>query len=607
MVTAPKNTVSSAAEESESHLDRFSHNMAQVAQQWQEIMSVSWEKTQESNPMWMAGQHDLTQIATSLYMDFFNHPEKLFRQQVEFYERYMSFVTELCGIAPHAPEQAILPSLRPDKKDRRFHDMAWESQPFYYYVRGIYLLISQYLLRLPEEVSDMDQDMRHKMDFYLRQLTDAIAPTNFTLTNPEAMRKIIQTDGASLVQGLSNLLSDLKRQQGVFSVSMTDEKAFTVGKDIAATAGKVVYRNELIELIQYSATTDQVHQTPLLIVPPWINKYYVLDLRPKNSFVKWLVDQGHTVFIISWVNPGAELADTSFADYMKKGLLAALTQVQKHTGEKRANVMGYCIGGTLLATALAYLKARREDHAVRSATYLTTLVDFEESGDLRLFTDAAHIEQIEVVVKERGYMRGSEIAQVFNLLRSRELIWSFVVNHYLLGNAPFPFDLLYWNADSTNLPGNMHLFYLRHMYEENKLVVPGGIMVEDVPIDLSAITTPSYFLSTREDHIAPWKATYKATQLYKGDRRFVLSGSGHIAGVVNPPAANKYGYWVNPSCPARAAQWFKNAEYCEGSWWNDWKQWVVGSGHTGGKTPARRIVGKVLADAPGTYIHQKAS
>jgi polyhydroxyalkanoate synthase len=386
---------------------------------------------------------------------------------------------------------------------------------------------------------------------------------------------------------------------------MTDMAAFRIGENIAVTPGKVVYQNDLIQLLQYEPTTETVKRRPLLIMPPWINKFYVLDLRPDNSFIRWAVGQGHTVFVISWVNPDRRLAAKSFVDYMREGPLAALDAIAEATGEREVNVIGYCLGGTLLACTLAYMAAKR-DNRVKSATFFVTMIDFAEAGELSVFIDEEQLSALEGRMNARGYLEGRDMATTFNMLRANDLIWSFVVNNYLLGKSPFPFDLLYWNADSTRMPAAMHSFYLRNMYQENLLARPGGITLDGAPIDLGKIKTPAFVLSTREDHIAPWRSTYAATRLYKGPVKFVLSASGHIAGVVNPPGG-KYGYWDGDKNPPTADEWLAAATQHPGSWWPLWQRWV--SRHGGGEAPARRPGDGKLApieDAPGSYVKVRA-
>jgi polyhydroxyalkanoate synthase subunit PhaC len=445
------------------------------------------------------------------------------------------------------------------------------------------------------------------VDFYSRQFVDAMSPSNFLLTNPEVLRKTAETGGENLLKGLNNLLGDLEQGKGRLRIKMTDMDAFKLGENIGVSPGKVVYQNGLIQLVQYDPMTETVLKRPLLIGPPWINKFYILDLRPRNSFVRWAVSQGHTVFVISWVNPDAKLAEKGFEDYMKDGYLAALDAIEKATGEREINAIGYCLGGTLLASTLAYMAAKKDDR-IRSATFFVTMMDFQEAGELGVFIDEEQLHSLEEKMNKRGYLEGSEMATTFNMLRANDLIWSFVVNNYLLGNDPFPFDLLYWNADSTRMPARMHSFYLRKMYQENLLAVPNGITLAGVPIDLGKIKTPAYFLSTREDHIAPWKSTYRGTQLLSGPKRFVLAASGHIAGVVNPPDGGKYSHWINQDLPPDAEAWFKGATEISGSWWPDWHRWV--SALAKEQVPAR-VPGdgrlKVIEDAPGSYVKVRLS
>ena len=451
-------------------------------------------------------------------------------------------------------------------------------------------------------VEGLDDSTKRKVDFFTRQYIDAFSPTNFALTNPEVFRATIASGGQNLVRGLHNLLDDIERGNGKLKISMTDSKAFELGVNIATTPGKVVFRNELIELLQYTPTTPKAFKRPLLIIPPWINKFYILDLREKNSFIKWCVDQGISTFVISWTNPDAKLAEADFEDYLEKGTLAALDAVEAATGEPDVNALGYCLGGTLLAATLGYMAAKK-DKRIASATYMTSLVDFRQTGELEVFIDEQQVASLERKMEERGFLEGSEMATTFNMLRSNDLIWSFVINNYLLGRDPFPFDLLHWNADSTRMPAKMHSFYLRNMYMQNALVEPGKVVLDGVPIDLTKVTVPSYFASAIEDHIAPWKATYNGPKAMRGKTRFVLSGSGHIAGMINPPVANKYGYWTNDKLPASPETWLEGAQQHEGSWWTDWRAWL---GAHLGREVAPRVPGKgklkVLGDAPGTYV-----
>jgi len=456
-------------------------------------------------------------------------------------------------------------------------------------------------------VEGMDDKTARKVDFYTRQFVDAMAPSNFVLTNPEVLRSTIESGGENLLNGLQHLLEDLERGKGRLMIKMTDMEAFEVGRNIAVTPGKVVYQNDLVQLLQYEPATAEVKRRPLLIMPPWINKYYILDLRPRNSFVRWAVERGHTVFVVSWVNPDEHLAAKTFDDYMREGPLACLDAIERATGERETNVIGYCLGGTLLAATLAYMAAK-DDKRFASATYFASMVDFTEAGELSVFIDEEQLHMLEERMRQHGYLEGSDMATTFNMLRANDLIWSFVVNNYLLGKEPFPFDLLYWNSDSTRMPATMHSFYLRAMYQENKLVEPGGIALDGVPIDLRKIKTPTFILASREDHIAPWKSAYAATQLYKGPVKFVLAASGHIAGVVNPPDPVKYGHWENAKLPKKPDDWLAGAQYHEGSWWPLWEKWIAR--HAGGKVPARNPGDgklKPIENAPGSYALIKAS
>jgi polyhydroxyalkanoate synthase len=491
--------------------------------------------------------------------------------------------------------------------DRRFRAAAWSENAIFDYIKQSYLITADSILSTVRGVKGLDNKTAHKIDFYTRQFVDAIAPSNFIASNPEVLQATIDSGGENLLNGLEHLLQDLERGKGRLSIAMTDMKAFRPGENIATTPGKVIYQNELMQLIQYNASTKEVRRTPLLIVPPWINKFYVLDLRPENSFIRWAVAQGHTVYVVSWINPDERLSRKSFADYMVQGPLAALDAMEAATGEHSANIIGYCLGGTLVASTLAYLAAKHEKTRVKSATYLVTLVDFTDAGDMAVFIDEEQLAALEARMQARGYLEAHDMANSFNMLRANDLIWSFVVNNYLLGKEPVPFDLLYWNADATRMPAAMHSFYLRNMYHENRLSKPGGITLSGVPIDLRQITTPTFILSTREDHIAPWRSTYAATQIYGGPVKFVLAASGHIAGIVSPPGS-KYGHWQNAALPKEPEEWLRGATAVQGSWWPVWDEWV--SDFSGGHVKARKPGGrklKPLEDAPGSYVRVRAS
>ncbi len=496
------------------------------------------------------------------------------------------------------------PIAAPEKSDKRFKDEEWEQHFLFDFIKQSYLIAARHIHDTVCCVDGLDEQTQKKVNFYTRQYIDALSPSNFAITNPEVFRETVKSHGQNLLKGLNNLLRDVEEGGGNLRVKMTDTTAFELGKNVATTPGKVVFQTEMMQLVQYTPSTDKVLKKPLLIVPPWINKFYILDLREKNSYIKWCVDQGHTVFVISWVNPDERLAAKSFDAYVKEGVIAALDAIEQQTGEKEVNAAGYCLGGTLLATALAYLAAKRQKR-IASATFFTTMTDFTDPGELGVFIDEGQVSSLEKKMFERGYLEGSEMAGTFSMLRANDLIWSFVVNNYLLGKDPFPFDLLYWNSDSTRMPATMHSFYLRNMYMENRLIEPGGIEIDGVPIDLTKIKVPCYFISAIEDHIAPWKSTYMGARRFTAPVRFVLGGSGHIAGIVNPPAANKYGYWVNPGAklPESAEAWFEGAQQNAGSWWTDWQAWVTGhdAEQVDPRDPAKGKL-KALEEAPGSFV-----
>ncbi len=538
------------------------------------------------------------------YMDFLNawaqKPEKLIEMQMEYWSHWAELWQEATLKFLGEPSTALY---EPEKGDRRFKSELWNENVYFDFLKQSYLMTAKWMHKLVRSTEGLSEEELERLDFYTRQFADAMAPTNFMMTNPEVLKETIETNGENLVRGLENLLEDIKRGGGKLKISMTDYNAFKLGENIAVTPGSVVYKNDLIELIQYKPTTEKAFKRPLLIVPPWINKYYILDLRPENSFIKWLVDQGHTVFCVSWVNPGPDMADKDFDDYMDDGILAALDQIEKITGEPDANTIAYCIGGTLMTMTLAYLQEKGQQDKIASVTFLTTLIDFEESGELKIFTYDKTLEKLNRDMMDKGLLEASHLQKTFSMLRANDLIWSFIINNYMLGREPFPFDLLYWNDDSTNMPATMHRNYLRNMYRDNKLAGHDALTVHGTPIDIADIKTPAYFLSTRDDHIAPWKGTYKGTQLLSGPVTFTLAASGHIAGVVNPPAKDKYCYWTSDKLAKTADDWMAKAAENAGSWWPHWQSWV--EQYTGDKIAARKP-SKGLEPAPGSYVKMQS-
>lgn len=544
------------------------------------------------------------------YLDFLDklmrNPQKLFAIQGRFWQEWLTLCNES---AARFFTGKGSDTVMPEKSDRRFKDKEWAESFYFDFIKQSYLLFSRHMQEMVEQADDMDKDDKIRLKFYVQQLTDALSPTNYLFTNPEVLRETLDTNGENLIKGLHNLLEDIERGHGDLSISTTNNEAFKLGENIATTPGKIIYQNDLMQLIQYEPTTKTVHKTPLLITPPWINKYYILDLQEKNSFIKWAIAQGYTVFVISWVNPDAKLAQKRFEDYMKEGLLEALRIVQDITGEPSAHVIGYCLGGTLLSVTLAYLAAHKKEKQIKSATFFTTMVDFEQAGEMKLFMDEHQLSLLDKAMAQRGVLSASTLKTTFSMLCANDLIWSFVVNNYLLGREPFPFDLLYWNDDATNMPAAMHSFYMRKCYKDNLLPVAGGVEMDGTKIDMRKVKTPAYFLSAKDDHIAPWKATYATTQLFEGPTCFTLTASGHVAGVVNPPAANKYHFWSSEDTPADPDEWLAPLKSTEGSWWPHWEQWLSAHGKGEEKVPPRPIGNdqyKPLENAPGSYVRMRS-
>jgi polyhydroxyalkanoate synthase subunit PhaC len=577
-------------------------SMADIAERSQRIVGEWLKRQSQDGPS--ADPLNIGRAFLEMTARLMSNPAGLVQAQLGFWQDY---VTLWQNTTRRIMGMETDPVIGPSPGDKRFKDEAWKENEVFDFIKQSYLLSARFVQNVVTQVDGLDERTAQKVDFYSRQFTDAMSPSNFLMTNPEVLRKTAETGGENLLKGLNNLLGDLERGKGKLRIKMTDTEAFSVGENIGVSPGKVVFQNELMQLIQYTPATEQVLKRPLLIGPPWINKFYILDLRPRNSFVRWAVSQGHTVFIISWVNPDEKLAEKDFADYMKQGYLTALDAIEAATGERDVNAIGYCLGGTLLASTLAYMEAKGDDR-IKTATFFVTMLDFQEAGELGVFIDEEQLQALEDKMNKRGYLEGSEMATTFNMLRANDLIWSFVVNNYLMGNDPFPFDLLYWNADSTRMPAKMHSFYLRKMYQQNLLAKPDGISLDGVPIDLRTIKTPAYFLSTREDHIAPWKSTYRGTQLLGGPKRFVLAASGHIAGVVNPPEGGKYGHWISTELPPDPETWFRGATEMAGSWWPDWQRWILASDKT--QVPARQPGDgklKPIEDAPGSYVKVRLS
>ena len=519
-------------------------------------------------------------------------PAKLVEMQTRFVSDSMAlWQSFLTGTPTASPVSEV--------KDKRFAGSAWREMPAFDFLRQSYLLTSQYIMQATGELDGLDEHAKAKALFHTRQFVDAMSPSNFPLTNPEVLKATVDSGGENLINGLEHLLGDLAEGR----MKMTDETAFEVGRNVAATPGKVIFENRLFQLIQYAPTTPTVAEIPLLVFPPWINKFYILDLTAEKSFIGWAVAQGLTVFVVSWRSADAALSDVTLDSYILEGQVQAIARALEATGAPAVNTIGYCVAGTTLAATLALLEAKGQADTVRSATFFTAQVDFSDAGDLTVFVDDAQLDSIVKLTDGKGFLDGRYMATTFNMLRSNDLIWNYVINNYMLGKDYLPFDLLYWNSDATNVPACWHLSYLKDMYRDNLLVKPGGITVAGVPIDLGTVHTPSYIQAGKEDHIAPARSVYRMTQVFAGPMRFVLAGSGHIAGVVNPPAQHKYQFWTNFNLPPEFDSFVAGASETKGSWWPDWAAWLLPQ--SGKQVPAR-VPGdgplKTIEDAPGRYV-----
>lgn len=545
--------------------------------------------TTEPDPLGLWSAWSL--VATSLA----NNPEKLGQMQAQF-------LSDSVKLWQSFLQPGDVPAGGSSSRDRRFSAPEWQENALFAFVKQSYLMTSNYMMQVVDSAENLDPKVKAKAEFYTRQFIDAMSPTNFAATNPDVLRKIAETNGQSLLSGFEHMLSDLERGR----ITMTDEDAFKVGVNVAATPGKVVFENRLFQLIQYTPTTETVHEIPIVFFPPWINKFYILDLTEKKSLVRYLLDAGFTVFMTSWVNPEGSLRDVTFSDYLIEGELKSLETAAQVCGVKSVHTVGYCVAGTALAALLAHLHATKTQAKVASATFLTAQVDFADAGDLGIFVDEQQLETLERISTENGYLDGSYMATTFNMLRANELIWNYVISNYLLGNDPMQFDLLYWNSDATRLPMTMHLYYLRNMYLKNALVKPGALEVNGTPVDLHKVKTPTYVQAGKEDHIAPARSVFKVTQYFKGPLRFIMAGSGHIAGVVNPPSAQKYQYWTAETLPETLEDFMATATEHKGSWWPDWLAWL--KPQSGKQVPAR-IPGTAglpaIEDAPGRYVKQR--
>ncbi|MFZ1445080.1 MAG: class I poly(R)-hydroxyalkanoic acid synthase [Candidatus Dechloromonas phosphoritropha] len=579
---------------------------AEVAQRASRMIAKFMEKKAKDGASAPTDELGVAKAFMDLSSRLLANPYKMAQTQMnmmwDYFSLWQNTSMKMLGMPAQSPVAA------PKKGDNRFKDGEWEEHFLFDFIKQSYLITARHLHDTVAGAEGLDEATQLKVNFFTRQYIDALSPSNFALTNPEVFRETVKSQGQNLIKGLNNLLNDIEAGDGELRIRMTDTSAFEMGKNVATTPGKVVFQNELFQLIQYDPATPDQYKRPFLIVPPWINKYYILDLREKNSMVKWATDQGRTTFIMSWINPDEKLAKKSFEDYLLSGSMEAISQVCAQTGEDSVDMAGYCLGGTLVMTTLAYMAAKKDKRG-NSGTFFTTMLDFSEPGELRVFLDEATVVGLEKKMFERGYHEGAQMAGTFNMLRANDLIWSFVINNYLMGKDPFPFDLLFWNSDSTRMPAAMHSYYLRNMYLENNLVKPGYLTLGGVKIDLRKVKVPCYFVSTLEDHIAPWKSTYMGALLPTGATKFVLGGSGHIAGIVNPPVANKYGYWTNDATdgnlPEDPQDFLAGATQNSGSWWTHWNQWLTSLPGGSAKVKARNAEDGPLAviePAPGSYV-----
>ena len=584
--------------------DELSRNMARFFEGATKAAAACLKPLEErGSPPEMA--NDVSEAVKTLGRvaeSWMSDPQKSFEAQARLGSQFLNLWASTLRKAQGEP---VEPVAEPEPKDSRFKDPEWVENPIFDFLKQAYLISSRWAADMVDEAEGLDERTRHKAQFYLKQITSALSPSNFLLTNPELIRETVKENGANLARGMAMLAEDIQSGQGELKIRQTDPANFKIGVNIATTPGKVIFRNDLIELLQYAPTTEQVLKRPLLIVPPWINKYYILDLNPEKSFIRWAVDQGLTVFCISWVNPEAQHAEKGFEHYMREGIFAALDAIEQATGEKKVTAIGYCVGGTLLAVSMTYMAAKR-DKRIDSATFFTAQVDFTHAGDLKVFADEEQIRTIEAQMRKRGYLEGSHMANAFNMLRPTDLIWSNVVNVYMKGKAPTAFDLLYWNSDSTRMPAANHAFYLRNCYLENRLA-RGEMELAGVKLDLKKVKAPIFNLAAKEDHIAPARSVFLGSQFFGGPVDFVMAGSGHIAGVVNSPNKPKYQFWTGGPAEGELEDWVASATETPGSWWPYWFSWIEKQAPR--KVPARQPGGgklEALCDAPGTYVLMKA-
>ncbi|MEZ8408970.1 class I poly(R)-hydroxyalkanoic acid synthase [Vibrio splendidus] len=572
--------------------------LQQTNQQWWENFEQNKEAAQ--SPLNKAMQELNFDDASKIFEQAANQPAVLLQLQSQWWEQQLQIWQ---NAALMGNTESVITE---DRGDKRFIDDAWKNDPFYSFIKQSYLLFSKSYIDTINSIEGIDEKTKERVAFFSRQAINAMSPSNFIATNPELMKLTLERNGENLLDGLEQLQADVEASAGILKIRMTNNNAFRLGVDVANTEGDVVFQNELFELIQYHPKTPQVNATPLLIVPPFINKYYILDLREKNSMVRWLLEQGHSVFMMSWRNPGEAQKDQEFGDYVTEGVVKAVTAIEDITGKEQINAAGYCIGGTVLASTVAYYAAKRMKKRIKTASFFTTLLDFSQPGEVGAYINETIIDAIEKQNNAKGYMDGRSLSVTFSLLRENSLYWNYYIDNYLKGSSPMEFDLLYWNSDSTNVAAKCHNFLLRELYLENKLVQDKGVKVGGVWIDLNKIKISSYFISAKEDHIALWQGTYRGALNTGGNKTFVLGESGHIAGIVNHPEKKKYGYWLNDNLDDSADEWLNNASHNEGSWWTHWDQWLQGFEADEKIEPFNQgsELHPVIGKAPGNYVKQ---
>ncbi|MDS1862300.1 class I poly(R)-hydroxyalkanoic acid synthase [Vibrio vulnificus] len=572
--------------------------LQETNQQWWQDFEVG--KAAVNSPLNKAMQEVNFEDTAKFFEKAANQPQAILQLQTQWWEQQLQIWQ---NVALSGNTQSIIEA---DKGDKRFSNEAWQSEAMYSFIKQSYLLFSKTYMDTIDAIEGLDEKTKERISFFSRQAINALSPSNFIATNPELLKLTIEKNGENLLAGMELLREDVESSADILKIRMTNNNAFRIGEDIATTAGDIVFQNDLFELIQYRPLTEQVNATPLLIVPPFINKYYILDLTAKNSMVRWLLEQGHSVFMMSWKNPGKAQANVEFGDYVTEGVVKAVTAIEEITGQEQINAAGYCIGGTVLACTVGYYAAKRMKKRIKSATFFTTLLDFSQPGEVGAYINDTIISAIELQNNAKGYMDGRSLSVTFSLLRENSLYWNYYVDNYLKGSSPVDFDLLYWNSDSTNVAAATHNFMLRELYLNNKLVQDKGVKIGGVWIDLDKIRIPSYFISTKEDHIALWQGTYRGALNMGGNKTFVLGESGHIAGIVNHPAKNKYGFWVNDNLDESADEWLSNAQHKEGSWWTHWDQWLTQFNPDEKVLPYRQgsEVNPVMDVAPGSYVKQ---